>query len=167
MDTKQFWQLIEDSRQAGSDDPKQQQERLVSSLAQLSVDEILEFQRVFSDCVRDAYCWELVAVARVVNASDDDDGFDAFVGWLVAQGQRYFEAALADAERAADQAQPGTPAELPAIWNAPADAYEKKTGQDDFFDIAHAVSIAMQGNRLDEAETARRYPALLARFSKS
>ncbi len=164
MEQKQFWQLVEQSRQAGSDDQTTQVERLVLLLAELSVDEILEFQRVFSDCVRDAYCWDLVAVARIINSSDNDDGFDAFVGWLVAQGRAYFEAALEDAERAADSASPGEPAELEGIWNAPAYAYERKTGQDDFFDIAHAVSIAMQGNRLDEEATAKRFPKLLKRF---
>ncbi len=38
----------------------------------------------------------------VVNGGCSDDGFEYFRGWLIGQGGAYFEAALKDPERAAD-----------------------------------------------------------------
>jgi hypothetical protein len=165
MDSDWFWQLVETSR-ADDGDLEAQCARLVDLLAELDPEDILEFQRCFAAEVGQAYGWELWAVAEIVLGTCNDEAFDRFVGWLVAQGRAYFEAALADPARAADRIEASRRPELQAMWTAPGLAYERRTGTDEFYDIAHAVSIAMQGERLGPTRVRARFPELLARFRR-
>lgn len=165
MDSDWFWQLVETSRTGGGG-LDAQCARLVDLLAELDPEDILEFQRCFAAEVGQAYGWELWAVAEIVLGTCNDEAFDRFVGWLVAQGRAYFEAALADPARAADRVEPTSSPELQAMWTAPGLAYERTTGTDEFYDIAHAVSIAMQGERLTQARIRERFPELVARFAR-
>ena len=161
-----FWAIIEKSRQAG-DDLDAQCDNLVAQLSEFDAETILEFQRCFAGFVGDAYGWDLMAVAHIVHGGTDAEEFDNFVGWLIAQGRAYFDAAVDDAAKAAERLQPGDKASCERIWTAPADAYEALTGDDDFFDIAHAVSLAMQGSRWKEEQLPSMFPELYARFHSS
>jgi hypothetical protein len=51
---------------------------------------------------RDAYRWDLWAAAYVINGGASDDGFEYFLGWLMAQGRTRWEATLADPDSLAD-----------------------------------------------------------------
>jgi hypothetical protein len=163
MDVGEFWALVEQSGE-GAPDLEQRSECLVSLLAARSAEEILRFQRLFAERVVDAYRWDWMAVAAIVNGGGTAERFDAFVGWVMAQGRAYFEAALADPPRAADRAQPGQRAEFAAIWSAPATAYARRTGRDDFHESAEPISIVMEGDRWQEEELDQLYPALVERF---
>ena len=163
MSEEWFWGLIEKSR-AGSTSLREQCDALRVELESLDTESILEFQRQFAGLVSTAYSWDLMAVAHIVNRDGDIENFDDFVGWLIAQGQSYFETAIAEPARAADALAVGEQALCEGIWLAPADAYEKLTGADDFFDIAHGVSLAMQGKRWQEGELPTKFPELYRRF---
>jgi hypothetical protein len=51
---------------------------------------------------RDAYRWDLWAAAYVINGGASDDGFEYFLGWLMAQGRTRWEATRADPDSLAD-----------------------------------------------------------------
>ncbi len=163
MDVGQFWALVEQSGE-GASDLDQRGERMVSLLAERSAEEILRFQGLFAQRVVDAYRWDWMAVAFIVNGGGTAEQFDAFVGWVMVQGCAYFEAALADPERAADRAQPGQSAEFAAIWSAPARAYSRRTGHDDFHESAEPISIVMEGDRWQEDDLEQLFPVLVKRF---
>lgn len=163
MDRDQLWQIIDRSREGHEGT---QYDRLVALLTALDGHAILDFNRLFCQCVTQAYRWELMAVAEIVNGRTEAAvAFDRFLGWLMAQGRDYFQAALADAARAADRAKPGVKAENPDIWNAACEAYEARTGRDDFLDIADGVSTIMEGERLTDGEIRKRFGDLIERFA--
>lgn len=166
MSEEWFWGLIETSR-AGATSLQQQCKALQAQLESLEVDGIFEFQRQFAGFVSEAYSWDLMAVGHIVNRGGDIENFDDFVGWLIAHGRSYFETAIAEPRRAADALEPGQQALCEEIWLAPADAYETKTGADDFFDMAHGVSLAMQGKRWEESQLPEMFPELYRRFCGS
>lgn len=165
MDVDEFWYLIEASRRRG-DRCKEQTEALVDLLEQRSPDEIVSFQRHFSDRRRESYRWDLWAVAYIINFGCSDDGFDYFRGWLIAQGRQYFEAALVSAERAANRASPGGSYWCEDILYAADRAYESRTGNELPPEAFGEPRIAEgpQGEKWAEEELERLYPELCQRF---
>jgi len=159
-----MWQLVEQSRGDGGLEGHAQ--RLVELLAVTDEDTILAFNRAFCARMTEAYCWDLFAVCDIVNGDSSALEFDAFLGWLYAQGRAYFETALADPTRAAERATPGERAALSAMWSVASDAYEQRTGRDDFVDFADTVSAVMEGERLTEEDIDRRFGALKQRFGR-
>lgn len=126
MDKTQFWQLIEQSKnKAGNCD--KQAVKLEKLLGKLSAEEILDFDNIFTSLMVESYRWDLLAVANLINGGCSDDSFEYFRCWLIAQGQIYFEAAMQAPERAGDIAK-REKIECEAIWYAPGNAYEAKTG---------------------------------------
>lgn len=122
-----FWALIEAARNDG-DDCDSQAAALGALLGQLSPEQIVQFSRELQARLVESYRWDLWGVAYLVNGGASADGFEYFRGWLIAQGQSYFNAALGDPQRAADRAEAGE-AECEAILYVVAEVYESKTGE--------------------------------------
>lgn len=158
-----FWKIIDESREDAAD-LDEQVNRLVALLSEFAPGDILEFQHVFDQRVRDAYRWDLWAVAYIINGGCSDDGFDYFLGWLIAQGREYYEAALADPERAGDRVSPGDVAECEEMWYVAAEAYES-TGKDDFYELALGIPRTIQGERWEEDEVYELFPSLAQKFA--
>jgi uncharacterized protein DUF4240 len=158
-----FWKLIDKSRR-GAENVDAQMARLLELLTQSEPKEILSFDRRFQECIRDAYCEELWAAAYIINGGCSDDGFDYFLGWLVAQGRRFFEATLADPEKAGRRVEPGEEVECAEIWSVAARAYEAKTGKQDFYDVVPGVTRRLRGRAWDEETVGQIYPRLAKRF---
>ena len=163
MDKNTFWTLVEQSRR-GAEDVEEQVEKLHALVRELDPQEILEFDRCFHECVRDAFREDLWAVAYILNGGCSDDGFDYFLGWLIAQGQKYDEAALANPERAGDRVNPGDIVECGSIWSVAARAYEDRTGKSDFYEKAPTVYRTLIGELFDEDNVDALYPELAERF---
>lgn len=159
MDDETFWGLIAAARQDG--------DALIDALAGRTAAEIIEFDRIASEKVRDAFRWDLWAVAYIMNGGCSDDGFDYFITWLIGRGRDAYHAALASPARAADGCDPDDePFENEMLWWAPAQAYARVTGQDPdaFYELAHRVSRTIQGEAWDEDAVGGMYPELAARF---
>jgi hypothetical protein len=113
-----------------------------------------------------AYRWDLWGAAFVINGGCSDDGFEYFLGWLIAQGRDYYQAALADPEQAGRRAQPGDMVECESIAYAAVKAYEAKTGKDDFHDrITRVPRGEPLGEPWEEEDLPARFPRLSARFA--
>jgi hypothetical protein len=97
MDEEKFWQLIESS-QTENNDTDAQLEILQEKLEALSPDEIIAFDRIFDKFYWQSYDWKLWAAAYIINGGCSDDGFDYFRSGLILQGEKVFNAALADPE---------------------------------------------------------------------
>ena len=139
MDTKQFWQLIEESRvKSGGDCEAQcdaQSERLQKSLSLLTAEDIAAFDNTFDRYRKSAYRWDLWGVAVLINGGASDDGFEYFCRWLIEPGQKLFEAALAEPDNLADLITDNIfwgdgQLDCEALGYAAMEAYEKKTGRE-------------------------------------
>ena len=128
-DLDRFWSTIDGCRRETTD-LDELASALVDALKDRSVEEILDFRAAFDECLNRAYRWDLWGAAYVINGGCSDDGFDYFIGWLIAQGRDYFESALKDPERAGDAAGaiPGSggcrggPDPVPAVGRVPGES---------------------------------------------
>ncbi|RYZ82908.1 MAG: DUF4240 domain-containing protein [Proteobacteria bacterium] len=96
----------------------------------LSPEEILGFDRIFVELLVESYRWDLWAVAYIVNGGASDDSFEYFRYWIISQGQKYYEAALENPEKAADAASSNQENECEDIRYVAGMAYEEKTGEE-------------------------------------
>jgi hypothetical protein len=163
MTKDDFWKLIEKSRH-GAVDVDDQMGKLHDLLVQLPTADILGFDTCFQECTRDAYTQELWAAAYIVNGGCSDDGFDYFMGWLIAQGRESFEAVLADPEKLCAIAGRDEHVECEEMWSAAAVAYEAKAGKDDFYEMSKGVIRQLRGEPWDEETVDQMYPALAKKF---
>jgi hypothetical protein len=164
MTKDDFWKLIATSRR-DSEDVDHQMAKLHDLLVELPVEDILGFFTSFQECIRDAYTEELWAAAYIVNGGCSDDGFDYFMGWLIAQGRKAFEAVIEDPERLAEIAERDDHVECGRMWSAAAIAYEAKTGKVDFYKITKGVTRQLRGKPWDEETVDQLYPKLARKFS--
>ncbi len=101
MTRDEFWTTIEQARHSvgrTSDVPSWLEEKL----SQWPENEIVDFGAHFEDCRGAAYDARLWLAADVILGGCSDDSFDYFRGWLISQGRKVYEAALADPDSLAD-----------------------------------------------------------------
>ena len=98
MDDAQFWKMIDESRKKSRGILEDQLDRLEASVKQLTPDEIVEFDQVYSKYMSQAYTWDLWGAAYVIGGGCSDDGFEYFRGWLISKGRTEYEKALKDPE---------------------------------------------------------------------
>ncbi len=162
MHVDEFWKIVAEVRRL--EDESSFRDRLVATLSGLETEMIFAFHRAFASRVHEAYRFDLMAVASIINANATGEDYDAFVGWLIAQGRAYFEASLAEPGLAAKRAQ-AQQARSQALWQAPALAYRQRTGRDDFDLEADPISLVMVGHKLTAGDVQKRFPALVDRFN--
>lgn len=162
MNEETFWKLIKQSKR-GTEDCDEQAEKLTALLTKLEPTEIIAFERYLQKRRNDAYRWDLWAVAYVINGGCSDDGFEYFRGWLIAQGQDYFEAALQYAEHAAKRVKDGDEAECEAILYVGQYAYKEKTGTE-MPDLKITSPKKPKGKSWKEDDLEKLYPKLWKRF---
>ncbi|MGC4047864.1 MAG: DUF4240 domain-containing protein [Armatimonas sp.] len=93
MDTENdFWALIEASRATTQEE---QESRLEKLLAGLAPQDLPRFQAFLDKYRGEAYRWDLWGAAYVIQGGCSDDSFLYFRYWLIAQGRKIYEAALA------------------------------------------------------------------------
>ena len=124
--------------------------------------------RAFYDHIQErraeSYRWDIWAVAYIINGGCSDDGFEYFRGWLITQGRDYFEAAMAQAERAADKTDPGRDDyECEDILRVGLDLYEELTGQP-MPDSQVAFPSEPIGTPWEEDSLEKLYPELCKRY---
>jgi hypothetical protein len=171
MTLDEFWMHIETAkREAPSVDVVPQ--LLTRRLSQLPENEIIDFSNHFSDCLNRSNDGCLWVAASVMMGGCGDDSFDYFRGWLITQGQKVFEAVVADPDSMADlDCIPHDPrsARLEEMLGVDADAYRQRTGTDDI-EILRSRPLHRTRNcdflRLSEKEELELFPKLAARFPK-
>ena len=146
---------------------------LTRRLGQLPENEIVDFSNHFRDCLNRSNDGCLWVAASVMMGGCGDDSFDYFRGWLIAQGQRVFEAVLAEPDSMAElDCIPHDPrsARLEEMLGVVADAYQHRTGSEDF-EILRTRPLHGTRNldflRLSEKEELELFPKLAARFPET
>ena len=162
MTRDNFWKIIESAREEDQE-PEAVAAVVRATLESLPASDVLEFERELTARRAESYRWDLWAVAYIANGGCSDDGFEYFRGWLIAKGRSYFDAALADAVRAADDAEPDAN-ECEDILYVAASVYKQKTGSyPPEPNIPFPKNPAGKAWEEDELETL--YPELWERFT--
>ncbi|GAB2740671.1 DUF4240 domain-containing protein [Streptomyces bullii] len=170
MDETEFWQLVDDAREAADGDPEEQADLLVERLTRLDPESVLDFARHFEARYNRAYTWDLWGAAWVLLDGASDDAFDFFRCWLIGQGREVFEGALHDPDALADlldDFDEEIDGDGEDLGYAADEAYEQLTGT-----VAPDLDIAPpppepKGTPIDlenERLLAERYPRLWERF---
>jgi len=166
MERDQFWQLIKESRE-DVEGCEEQAEKLTALLADLEPEEIIEFDIQFDNRLAETLRRDLWAVAYIVNGGCSDDGFVYFCCWLIGQGQEYFEAALKDPERAADNAEPESyDNECEDLMYCAMKAYEAKTGHAEMplESSSEPTQYVPKGKNWTEEDLPKLFPQLCKKF---
>jgi hypothetical protein len=162
MTKAEFWAIMDQSRHA-TQEPEEQREKLKDILGLLPLEKLIAFDRHFQDAKRQAYRWDLWAAAYIINGGCSDDGFEYFLCWLIAQGQAYYEAALADPNNVGINAEPGN-VEFEEIGYVAFEVYRGRTGRDDFWGLQERFPLLIQGKPWDEDHVHELYPKLAKKF---
>ncbi|MFC8453561.1 DUF4240 domain-containing protein [Kitasatospora sp. NPDC057223] len=178
MDTKQFWQLIEEARSQVlvPDNGDAIAEGAAALLAIRPVEEILAAQQALWDLMADSYRAPLWGAAYVINGGCSDDGFDYFRGWLITQGRETFERVITDPDALAALpvvrafAERGIDGDCEATLSIAWTAYQTATGEnlpDGAFSIRYPKLDPEWGfNFADRDELSRRLPRLTDLYSE-
>jgi hypothetical protein len=180
VDRDGFWELVESARAEVDDtvaDPDGVADSLTKALGQLAVEEIAGFGVELERLQADSYRQDLWGAAYLINSGASDDGFDYFRGWLVAQGQEVWDAALADADSLADVVDEDLSEEFEGfngegMLSVALNAYESATGSDKgYWEAVEEAGIdtpdVPMGENFDFDDTGEmrtRYPLLAALF---
>ena len=103
MNIDQFWEIIKESRtDADAENPDgnmdSQVEKLTGLLDALPSEEVKDFDLFFTQCMHEAYRWDLWGAAYIIEGGCSDDGFMDFRSWLISMGRDVYESALDDPE---------------------------------------------------------------------
>lgn len=96
LDKKEFWELIEGSKEFDQD------EWLTEQLAQRGLEEVLDFEFLFQELMNASYQSRLWGAAFVLMGGCSDDSFDYFRGWLIGQGEKIFNKVMENQEYLAE-----------------------------------------------------------------
>ncbi len=132
MTEDEFWEHIEATKQS---DSTAHARLLTDRLSILSVDEILDFDHFWSECLHEAYHWDLWGAAYLIKGGCSDDGSEYFCRWLILQGSEVFKMAVANPDSLARVVSPGEDVECghsPALnaWFAATRIINDRAGSD-------------------------------------
>jgi len=161
MDEARFWRLVEEAGRQSRGHIDRQVQILVEKLAELTPEEIIEFDSILDRLMALSYRRDLWAAAYIINGGCSDDGFEDFRGWLLAQGKDIFHEALEDPGTLVDRAR-FDEAENEDMLYAAKKAYQKKMGAE--MPQRETVARELVGEHWDEEEVHLLFPTLAARF---
>lgn len=170
MDQQQFWKIIDSSRRKAKGDPDAQIEALINALVALPEEDIIAFDRYFTELWFKAYTWDLWAAAYIIGGGCSDDGFMDFRGWLISKGQKVYEQALVDPESLAKVVKDeDEECQIEGFQYAAAEAWARKTGND-YEEFPHESSDGHPGDpigkRWEEDALPKRFPRLWRKFGE-
>ncbi|MDB5326392.1 MAG: hypothetical protein JWM57_1961 [Phycisphaerales bacterium] len=91
-----FWQLIDSTKRGCGPDRRAQVAKIAKALADVPLKDLGAFQRTVHQLMKQAYMFDLMVAAFVVNSYVSDDLFMEFRAWLILHGRKTFERVLAD-----------------------------------------------------------------------
>jgi hypothetical protein len=130
MDLESFWRAVSMARDESGGEADRTAGVLLEVLVEQSIETILGFDRALYELIARSYTRQLWAAAFILNYGTSDDRFEYFVGWLIAQGQEIFEAALFEADSLADVVEAEGAAECESMLYTAQYAYERRTSQE-------------------------------------
>jgi hypothetical protein len=170
MDETEFWEIVDSTRAAARGDAEEHADLLVERLGGLDPEAVVDFGRHFETRFVRAFRWDLWAAADIMLGGADDESFDYFRCWLIAQGRQVFEGALQEPDDLAElvpEFDPESDGDAEDVGYAADEAYEQLTGVR-LPDLEVGGGDEPEGEPVDfedEDALAARFPRLWARFT--
>ncbi|RBL86568.1 hypothetical protein DDE05_09525 [Streptomyces cavourensis] len=167
MEINDYWKLVEQARKSVDDpaDIYDVAERLKEILKTMDLERIKGAANAYKQLAQAAYSWQLWGAAYVINGGCSDDGFDYFIGWLIGQGKKTYEQALADPDWLAKVEVEADEAYGEDMLAAATQAYKELTG--DYpkdLKVFPLPELGPSWDFDDDKEMCRRYPKLCEKF---
>jgi len=124
MTIDQFWSVVEGLPTEGAE------HALEGRLNKLSPEDLVAFDRHFTEQFFRAYDWQLWNAAYIIGRGCSDDSFMDFRYGLISRGRAVFEAALDNPETLAGVVKNGEDLRNQAFASVALHVYERKTGTD-------------------------------------
>jgi hypothetical protein len=137
MEHAAFWEIIQTTNDSAQRDQEIQINLIRDALLQLPPEEIYDFDRILLHYHAVSFRSDLWAAAYIINGGCSDDAFEYFRLWLIAQGQKVFEAALQNPESLVEILlmpplvnTPYPELDFEPLFYVAGNAYQSKTGSD-------------------------------------
>lgn len=161
MDEAVFWDLLEETR-AGAEDAVDHSQRIADRLAGFKAGEISKFNKILYTKMGEANRHDLWAVAFIIRGGCGDDAFDYFRAWLVLQGKKAFEQALANPESVSDLVEKEIDPQAEELLYAAQQAYQDVKSAD--LPQSAYPGAKLQGKEWKEEELPKLYPKLCKKY---
>ncbi|WP_420644222.1 DUF4240 domain-containing protein [Candidatus Leptofilum sp.] len=161
-----FWQIIEEALKNVST-VYDVAPVITKKLQKLPAGEIVSFMQHQNDLMSESYRHDLWAVAYIINRGCSDDCFEYFRGWLMANGQERWEAAMKAPESIGEWVNPKEFVyEYEDMLYVAANAFKAKTEQEFPYDkISINYPQRPLGKSWTEEELEKLYPDLNTMFT--
>lgn len=158
MDEDLFWNLIDEGL---TDQPIGERiDTLPERLAAFKATAIRDFEKIQRSLDARAYRWDIWALAYLLQGGCSDDAFEDFRGWLIWQGRKVFEGALADPDSFDVTLHSGTASGINGLRDAAPMAYEMRQGK--AMKPVKIVRMDVAGPEIVEEEFASALPRVAA-----
>ena len=170
MHSRSFWKIIDDFVTDDKIDAEYFYAGYAECLAEMSAEDLIDFATTMREELNSACTWDMMGAAYLIQGGLTDEGFEAFCGWLMAQGSSVFQQAVAHPDSLAEylrEYEGGDMFEDEDILSAPMSAYEEKMGSLDGYELKVDRVMLPEGEQWDleeEGEQAARLPMLYAYF---
>ena len=138
-------------------------EKLKQILKAFKPASIAKFNKLMFEIMGRANRFDVFAVATIILGSASEDAFNSFRAWLVFHGRETFELALSDPESIGKLAKVGDDCDGDELLEAVDDAYLEVKGEE-LPDSAFGKNKKLQGEKWQEKDLVKLYPALCKRF---
>lgn len=170
IDEREFWTLIDRSREAADGDVARQEQELRALLRDRPREDLEAFRRIYETLQVQSYHWDVWAAGYILAGGMSDDSFDDFREWLITRGERVFRLALQDADALADEL-PAQEEDFEAEgfgW-AVMELYEERFGAEmpQFDDVPARGEPGGEEWDEDGDDLQRRFPRLWARAAEA
>lgn len=178
MDRDQFWEIIDRSRRQAAEVKRDQATdfldvhiaKLADELRKLPPEEVISFDHHFTECMEEAYRWDLWGAAYWLHGGCGDDGFTDFRSCLISTGKENFYRVLAHPDDVAElEGKPDIPyLQSEGFQYVAGTVYREMTGDCLPCTVSGSAEprepVGQRYDFEDEEEVARRYPKLYAKY---
>lgn len=141
MNEAKFWQFIEEAKQK-TPDVEAQCDWMIDNMVQLSVKDMIRYQQMFEKKMEDLSFAKLWLAAQYILDSETEEDMEErypyFSAWIIAQGQEVFEKTKENPDNLAAFLSKNEEGEFVCecemMLYIADNAYEMKTGEEDFYE---------------------------------
>ncbi len=164
MTTEEFWELVGRAHALSPRDMKVKCDHLAAELRSLPVEEILSFDRLYTEFYFKAYSHDIWGAAFVINHGCSDDSFMDFRSTLISLGRAAYETACRNADDLADHGIEREWATYEGYQSVAHKVYEEATGCEMPEEEGFRHPREPSGISFNEWEMSKRFPKLVARY---
>lgn len=178
MEIIEFWGIIESSIHSAKNVNVEQDTYLTSYLTELSLEEILEFEKLLRKLIIELDEFKVMAILKVIEGYVSDDSYLYFRCWIIGRGENFYSMSLSDPDELSRLIPKDVEPYFEDLLYVASRAHENKTGnhedENNPRDVARSQGLdydfnapPTKGEDWEDANLPALYPKLCAKFSFS